>query len=183
MTMKRLFEGKVGVDYGQMSFVDNPENMPDDMAECFGGQENGLCGAAMPGVLFLLTGLHSGQVHMSIDLSESEPPLDDLWEEVVEVSFVVGSPAKPGILEWAAQGWHPVKLKRGTYRARYCAKNMQSGQEHFAIDHHEEPVDSYLLIFWPAPRAKDRILKQSSKAAAYWHSWVRELPPSEWEPQ
>jgi hypothetical protein len=30
--MKRLFEGKVGVDYGQMSFVDNPENMPDDMA-------------------------------------------------------------------------------------------------------------------------------------------------------
>jgi hypothetical protein len=30
-------------------------------------------------------------------------------------------------------------------------------------------VDFYLLQFWPAPIAADRILRQTSQAAAYWH--------------
>ena len=38
-----------------------------------------------------------------------------------------------------------------------------------AVMDDEEVVDSYLLSFWPAPPMSDRIVKQTSDAAAYWH--------------
>ena len=47
---------------------------------------------------------------MTVDLCDSEPPIDDSWEEIVEVSFVTTSPLKPGIAEWGGHGWHPLKL-------------------------------------------------------------------------
>lgn len=72
--MKRLFEGMVWVDYSQVYVVADPENLP-DMDWCFEGQENGLCGASQPGVLFLITGLNTGSVAMTVDLCDSEPPL------------------------------------------------------------------------------------------------------------
>ena len=50
--MKRLFDGMVQVHYSQVYVVAHPENLP-DMEWCFEGQENGLCGASQPGVLFL----------------------------------------------------------------------------------------------------------------------------------
>jgi hypothetical protein len=180
--MKRLFARKVHVHYGQMYFVAHPENLP-DMDECFGGQENGLCGAAMPGTLFLITGLHTGSVNVTVELCDAEPPLDDSWEEIVEVSFVVTSPTKPGIAEWGAGGWHPVKLERGTYRARYCARDMQAARDKDTVLSGEESIDSYHLSLWPAAGAKDRVLKQTSQVAAYWHESARKRPPFEWEPQ
>lgn len=48
------------VHYGQL-YVESSENSA-DLHECFAGQRNGLCGAAVPGKLFLITGLHTGKV-------------------------------------------------------------------------------------------------------------------------
>lgn len=41
---------------------------------------------------------------------------------------------------------------------------------------HCEPVDDYLLTFWPAPESPDAVLKQTSQTAAYWHSAWKEAP-------
>jgi hypothetical protein len=37
----------------------------------------------------LITGLHTGQVGFTVDVLDAAPPLDDAWEEIVEVSFTV----------------------------------------------------------------------------------------------
>jgi hypothetical protein len=178
--MKRLFEGTVHVVYSQVYVVAHPENLP-DMDWCFEGQENGLCGASQPGVLFLITGLHTGSVAMTVDLCDSEPLMDDSWEEVVEVSFVTTSPWEPGISEWAGEGWHPLKFKRRSYRVRYCARHMESGRHKSIGSEIDESPDTYSLTFWHARVTKDRILKQTSETARNWHDWVRNRPPTEWE--
>jgi hypothetical protein len=38
-------------------------------------------------------------------------------------------------------------------------------------------ADHYLLQFWPAPPEPDRVVKQTSETAAYWHEFAREQPP------
>jgi hypothetical protein len=67
-------------------------------------------------------------------------------------------------------------LAQGTYRARYHANNMQGGREKDVTFAHEEPVDSYRLTLWPAPTSKDRVLRQTSEIAAYWHDEARQQP-------
>lgn len=38
-------------------------------------------------MLFLMTGLHTGIVGISIHLFDAEPDIDESWEEIVDVSF------------------------------------------------------------------------------------------------
>lgn len=147
-----------------------------DFCQCFEGQENGICGANQPGVLLLTTGLHTGSVALTVDLCDSEPLMDDSWEEIVEVSFVATSPLEPGIAEWGGHGWNPLKFKPGNYRVRYCARHMATGRERSVGRGMKKPPDTYYLAFWPAPAAKDRILKQTSETAdhhSFQRSWVR----------
>ena len=57
------------VHYGQFS-VHSTDDWP-DLGECFAGQRNGLCGGAMPGHLFLITGSHTGHVGTTeLDLAD-----------------------------------------------------------------------------------------------------------------
>jgi len=48
---------------------------------------------------------------------------------------------------------------------------MDAGNTADTIVDGEEPVDAYALWFWPAPNAPDRVLRQASEVAAYWHGW------------
>ena len=173
--MKRLFAGKVQVHYSFMYFQGGTEDLP-GLNECFAGQVNGLCGARMRNHLLLMTGLHTGAVNMTVDFWDAEPPLDDSWEEVVEVSFVVNEPERTGILDGTLASWHPVELRRGRYRVRYCARNMDAGRrKDTVVSGKEEPVDEYSLSFWFAPGAPDRLIRQTSQAAAHRHQWVDKL--------
>jgi hypothetical protein len=97
--MKRLFSGTVQVHYSAMYFQGAASGMPEG-GQYFEGQVNGLCGAGGRSYLLLMTGLHTGGVKVTIDFWDGEPPLDDSWEEVVEVSFVVDDPEYTGILGW-----------------------------------------------------------------------------------
>jgi hypothetical protein len=84
---RTLFDGVVHVHY---RFV-NVHRADDEVAWEIGaerrGQVNGLCRAAVPGVMSLVTGLHTGPVPFVVELHDAEPTLDELWEEAVEVSF------------------------------------------------------------------------------------------------
>jgi hypothetical protein len=157
--MRTLMTGPVWVSYSQIYVESGPDDIDPD--ESFAGQQNGLCGAAKAGSLFLTTGLHTGEVGFAVELHDDEPPLDDTWEEIVEASYrPLGDVT---LMTWAGDGgsWG-LDLEEINYRVRYCGSGMDPA-------HQGAPVDRYLLQFWPAPPATDRIVKQTSAQAAYWH--------------
>jgi hypothetical protein len=164
------------VHYGQI-YVQSGEDYP-DLAECFGGQSNGLCGAATPGNLFLITGLHTGEVGFMVELYDKPPPEDDSWQEVVEASF--RPLGETGLAGWGGEGYWPLDLAEASYRVRYCAMGMDEARELDTRMEDDPEADHYLLQFWPAPPEPDRVVKQTSGTAAYWHEFAREqlAPPT-----
>jgi hypothetical protein len=174
-----LMDGEVWVHYAQV-YVESlraDERVYPDLAACFAGQSNGLCGAAVPGVLFLNTGLHTGKVHFRAELHDEPPPSGDGWQEIVEVSF---QPAGEVLLaEWGDGETWPLELARTPYRVRYCATGMDEGHDLDTRTDEDPAPDRYLLQFWPDPDGPvpDRIIRQTSEMAAYWHGFAREQPP------
>jgi hypothetical protein len=171
--MQTLFSGEVHVAYGQVYVCSDDDGH--DLGDSFAGQRAGLCGGAVPGHLFLLTGTHTGSVPVTVELYETEPPLDaDAWEDIVEVSFRPVSD-KTCLVEWDYRRY-PLPLSETSYRVRYHCRGMD--ETHDAVRGAGEPVlDEYLLRFWPSPPASDRVVKETSRAAAYWHEFAREQPP------
>lgn len=161
------------VHYRQI-YVQSGEEYP-EMAECFGGHSNGLCGAATPGFLFLITGLHTGEVGFTVELHDEPPPVDDSWQEVVEASF--RPMGETGLLGWGGQAYWPLDLAEASYRARYCATGMDEARELDTRMKDDPEADHYLLQFWPAPPEPDRVVRQTSEIAAYWHDVARKQPP------
>ncbi|CAM5640199.1 hypothetical protein [Streptomyces purpurascens] len=174
--MRRPVEGEVHVHYGQIYVESDPDGYGPGLAEAFAGQSAGLCGAAIPGSLHLSTGLHTGDVGFTVEVCEEAPPLDPVWEDVVEVSFRPVS-RDSALVQWAGEAAWPLGLEETDYRVRYCAQGMdRAGEKDTRMD--DEPqLDRYLLQFWPAPPEPDRVLKQTSLSAAHWHRYARELPP------
>ncbi|TCO59213.1 hypothetical protein EV192_10453 [Actinocrispum wychmicini] len=165
--------GEAHVHYGQI-YVESADHAP-DLGMCFGGQRNGLCGAAMPGVLFMITGRHTGTVGFTVEVHESPPPPDDRWEEVVEVSYRPRGEA--ALVTWGGEHGWPLELAETDYRVRYCGSGMDAARAQDSRWDDEPEVDRYLLQFWPAPPEADRIVKETSEQAAYWHAFAREQPP------
>ncbi|MFI7018430.1 hypothetical protein [Streptomyces sp. NPDC050164] len=174
--MRRPVEGEVHVHYGQIYVETDPDSFGPDLEEAFAGQSAGLCGAATPGALWLSTGLHTGDVGFTVEVHEQAPPLDPAWEDVVEVSFRPVS-ADSALVEWGGGASWPLDLEQTDHRVRYCARGMDQASERDTRLDGEPQLDRYLLQFWPAPPEPDRVLKQTSRIAAYRHRYARELPP------
>lgn len=173
MLVTILFDGEIHIAYAQ-AYVQDGFNWPsDEMQYCFAGQQNGLCGAGVPGGLWLVTGLHTGRVAFTVKVHDVGPEPDSSWEEIVEVSFRVDH-AHVLLVEWAASEVYPLPLDRGDYRVRYSAQHMDAAHDH--PPEGGEPLDRYLLQFWRSPPTPDAVLKQTSSAAAYWHDHARRLP-------
>jgi hypothetical protein len=174
VVMRRPVEGEVHVHYGQIYVESDPDSFGPDFAEAFARQSSGLCGAAVPGALWLTTGLHTGHVGFTVEVHDQPPPLDEEWEDVVEVSYRPAS-ARSTLLQWAGEAFWDLDLEEIDYRVRYCAKGMdEARQQDTRLD--EPQIDCYLLQFWPAPPAPERIVKQTAEIAAYWHDWARQQP-------
>ncbi|HEX3450067.1 MAG TPA: hypothetical protein VHS97_17570 [Isosphaeraceae bacterium] len=174
--VRTLMSGPAYVHYGQI-YVESGLEFP-DMTECFGGQRNGLCGAAVPGLLFLITGLHTGDVGFTVELYDKRPPVDEGWQEIVETSFrPMGEAALVG---WGCQWRQPLDLAEASYRVRYCAAGMDDGSKLDTRMAGEPEADRYLLLFWPAPLELDAVIKQTSGTAAYWHEFAsqQQAPPA-----
>jgi hypothetical protein len=74
------------------SCIFTPGEAPGLSAEAaFAGHHNGLCGAAQPGALFLVTGLRQEHVGFRGELHDREPALSDSWTDVVEVSLTTAA--------------------------------------------------------------------------------------------
>jgi len=173
--MRTVVHGDVHVHYGQIYVhSEGGEPFEGDLSACFAGQRNGLCGAAVPGTLFLLTGLHTGEVGFTAEVHETEPAAGDA-EDVVEASFRAEGPAR--LVTWGGSDRWELELAPGDYRVRYSGTGMDAGRELDTRVDGEPQRDRYLLQFWPAPPAPDEVVKQSSQVAAYWHDFARKLPP------
>jgi hypothetical protein len=169
----RIFEGRLWVHYGQAYVLPNG-SVDVDLEGSFVGQRNGLCGAADGRALFLITGLHTGGVYFLLDVLDAEPAIDLSWEEIVEAPFSV-SVSGVSLVEWGGQHTYAIPISPGTYRVRYCARNMQRGRDIDCIQEGEAPVDFYSLEIWPSKTSPDVVLKQTSEVAEYWHQYARTL--------
>lgn len=170
--MRTLLDGEVDVHYWQMYVESGSAGIP-DLPGAFAGQANGICGAAVPHSLFLITGLHTGTVGFRVELHDAPPRLDEEWEDVVEVSFRAAT-AEVALLDWDGAG-HPLDLEPADYRVRYCASGMDEAREQDTRLEDEPALDRYLLQFWPAPPAPDRVIRQTSEAAKFEHGHARGL--------
>ncbi|GLQ12316.1 hypothetical protein GCM10007913_42490 [Devosia yakushimensis] len=170
--MTTLFSQNISVQYGQ-AYLELGGQFNGSMEDCFRGQSNGICGASAPDLLFLITGLHTGKVGLTINLFDTDPGIDETWDEIVEVSCQAPK-GEVALSEWAADSGPPMAVPAGSYRARYHARKMQAANE-LDTNVTEVPVDTYRLDLWPAPPAADRIIKQTSEVAAYWHGWAKGL--------
>jgi hypothetical protein len=174
-----LFDGELHVHYGQFYIESRIDDFFGDLTEALGGQANGLCGAAVPGFLYLITGLHTGNVHLTVELLDAAPPVGDGWEDVVEVSFRPET-AKVVLVQWAGEASWPLALAPLSYRVRYSVSGMDQAHAQDTRMDEDPALDRYLLQLWPAPAAPDEIIRQTSEGAAYWHevAQFRPAPPS-----
>ncbi|TDW71029.1 hypothetical protein [Kribbella pratensis] len=174
MTMRTLMNEPARVAYAQI-YVQSGEDYA-DLGECFAGQRNGLCGAAVPGKLFLVTGLHTGRVGFTVELHDTMPSVEYSAEDVVEAPYRPIGDAK--LVTWggSAGPWSLALEPQTDYRVRYSAWGMDEGHQAGPPMDGEPLVDRYLLQFWPARPAPDRVVKETSKQAAYWHKFARQQP-------
>jgi hypothetical protein len=173
--MRRPVDGEVHVHYSQIYVESDPASVGPDLAQAFAGQSSGLCGAAIPGTLWLTTGLHTGRVGFAVEVHEQVPTLDPVWEDVVEVSFRPAS-ARSVLVGWAGAVTRELDLDEADYRVRYHALGMDEARRRDTRASGPQ-LDRYLLQFWPAAPAPDRVLKQTAEIAAYWHEFARTQPP------
>ncbi|MEV5204793.1 hypothetical protein [Streptomyces sp. NPDC053720] len=177
--MRTVYCGELRVAYGQFYVDSRPDEDGEyvGLPETFAGQAGGLCGAAVPGYLFLNTGLHTGEVGLTVEVHDTAPLLDDSWEDVVEAAFRPAS-GSTVVLPWGDGPLVSLDLPVTGHRVRYCGRDMdRAREEELAILSGEASADRYLLQFWPAAPRPDEVVKQTAGAAAYWHQWARALPP------
>jgi hypothetical protein len=165
--MTQIFDGQLRVQYHQAYVQTDGADLVEHLPDAFRGQINGLCGAAIPGNLVLITGLHTGWVNFTVDVLDTSPILDDTWEEIVE-AFFMPAPGETLLLDWDGNTACTIPLLSAAYRVRYCARNMDVGREVDTLVKCE-PVDSYALLFWLAEQTSDSVIKQTSQEAANCH--------------
>ncbi|WP_211244011.1 hypothetical protein [Actinospica robiniae] len=173
--MRTVVDGEVFVHYGQIYVNSDPDSFGPELKAAFAGQSVGLCGGADPGALWLVTGLHTGNVGFTVEVHDQPPLLDPAWEEAVEVSFRPAS-GRSLLVQWAGSAAWELGLDEIDYRVRYCAQGMEGARLKDTRTHGPQ-LDRYLLQFWPAPPEPERLLRRTSSVAEYWHEFARKQPP------
>ncbi|WP_199547043.1 hypothetical protein, partial [Streptomyces sp. N35] len=176
--VRTVYDGELSVSHSQFYVESRPDSGGRERVDPLAGQSNGLCGAAVPGYLIMTTGLHTGRVGLKVEVHEAEPPLvEEPWEEIVEASFRPVS-SDTAIFPWGDGRLCSLDLPLVDHRVRYCGLGMElSWDDETAVLEGGPPVDHYLLQFWPAPPAPDRVIKQTTRSADHWHQYARSRPP------
>lgn len=177
MSLKKIFCGNIFTNYSEFTIeCDDPD---DSLLEKGGyaNQENGLCGCSATGRLFFTAEPKDSLIKLEIELNNEEPSIDNSFDEIVEVSFVKGE-QDIFLCEWAHEEMHQLEIPVGQYRVRYNIKgfDLDYDYENMKEPENDEPLpplpgQTYLIQFWPsAKHDADKIIKQTSKSADYWHN-------------
>ena len=180
--MQVLFDGPVSVHYGYVFLLATARHKLPDLMDARRGQVNGLCGAAVPGVLSMITGLHTGEVPLVIEWHDVQPPPQGGWEDIVEASL--DAQTDQAVLSAFDQSSRLTLPAIGPSRARFHANGMDAAHDQDTRCEGDPTVDRYLLQLWPADIAADSIVRSASAYAHYWHEQAAALdPPSSPEPE
>jgi hypothetical protein len=166
-----LLDQVIETDYGQLNLAWGEDGTFDgDFDRFYGGQVNGLVGAANWQGVHVNLARRSGGSPVRIVLFDAAPGIDNgQWEDIVEVSITLPEGHEMAWSAWAGFGSGPISLPSGSYRLRVSAKGRDEGHlSEFA----EGTVDDYLLQLWPTPWQPDAILLIGSEDAEYWHREV-----------
>ncbi|MET7486741.1 hypothetical protein [Streptomyces sp. NPDC005538] len=173
--MRTVLDDEVDVSYCQVYVESQDASEFGDVNDAFGGQRNGLCGAAWPGMMWLATGLYYGRVGFRVEVHDERPDVDQGWEEIVEASYRPVGDAS--LVEWGGGTSWDLGLVDTDYRVRYSAFGMDRAAAAHSRGDGEPVIDRYLLQFWPCAPEPDLVVKQTARAAGYWHKHVSTLPP------
>ncbi len=143
----------------------DPDVMEDFRADF---TETGLV-ATTSGGAAVLCGLHLGEIDVTAETWEREPPVElDPWQDVAEAPL-----PWPGerMQVWGAGYGEDEELTiaipgPGDYRVRVSGRNRDDGEDRDEGD----PVERYLVQVWPAPPAPPLLRKATSQTGAYWRS-------------
>ena len=174
--MKTLYNSSLGIEYGQFyitpvadDFEEEDDLIPDN---AFEEQENGLCGAALRERIFFVVGIQNGKIAVDVQLHDSSPEVNDSFEEIVEVS-IIRAEHKLHLCEWGWVNTHELDIPAGTYRLRYSIDGFENDYDPDIEDEEywESPLprQKHLIQIWPSGASEDRILKQTTEQAKYWH--------------
>lgn len=167
--MQVLFDDTLFVHYGFV-FLSPTDEEDADLDESLRGQVNGLLGAGTGQALALITGTHTGDVPLRVEWYDAEPPIGDVWEDVVEASVDIAS---TDMRLAAFDDARVIQLPAtGAHRVRLCAVGFEAARRDEDLDNGRVP-DRYLLQLWAAPMAGDSIVRVSGPAAQYWHDEAR----------
>jgi len=166
-----IFSGEMETAYSQMYILSGDYDPSLRSYGAFTGQSNGLCGGVVPGGLYLWLGVHTGRLHITVEVHEVAPAIDTSWEEIVEASCYFNTP--PISLQgWAGESILELPLSAGAYRVRFCAKGYGLSEEQRKFG--DPSIESYCLILWAEPRRADEVIKQTSARAIFIHQKVQQ---------
>ncbi|MEU4335917.1 hypothetical protein AB0F59_14905 [Micromonospora lupini] len=206
--MRVLFDGKAPVDYGQIYVTSRElPNMEGAFAGqanglCGAGQPGALflMTGTHSGRVDLRIEVYDDEPPAATDEWEEVVEVPFLPKDAA-VDLVPWGDGPLAQLPLIPEGQDTGRLP--AYRVRYCATGMDAGSDPFGgldpdelddgdYTYMDRRPDRYLLCFWPegstggdpgddpsdAGTRTDAILRQTSRAAAYWHGWAAGLPPA-----
>ncbi|MFE7976088.1 hypothetical protein [Streptomyces shenzhenensis] len=115
----------------------------------------------------IVTGIHTGEIRATATSLTGPAPVhaDDVWEEIVEVSVQAptGSLRVESLEQGPVDGLAPLSpTGPDWYRLRVHARGRSLHPDKTS----PEPVDDYLVMTWPAPRADADINETRPRARA-----------------
>ncbi|MEU9556482.1 hypothetical protein [Streptomyces fumanus] len=148
--------GLVPVQYHQFAISD--EDGP--AGPTLGRRHNGLV-QVTDGALTVLTGIHTGDVDVTVSLHHSPPPPDSgTWQEIVEISARSASGALMvhGIMDDLDEDLLVLSFDGpGDYRLRLHARGRDT-----AVDLAPDSITEwYLIQVWPAPTHEAIVLRRT----------------------
>lgn len=151
----------VPVQYHQFNISDEGGPTGPDLQR----EHNGLV-QVTDGVTIVLTGIHTGDVDVTVTLHEAEPALDSGgWQECVEISAhsASGDLMVRGLMDDLDEELPVLSFSGpGDYRLRVHARGRDTAVD-LAPD---EVTEWYLVQAWPAPVQPARVLSQSDAYGA-----------------
>jgi hypothetical protein len=153
--------GLVPVRYHQFTISDEDGPAGPDL----GREHNGLVQVA-DGALTVMTGIHTGNVDVTVTLHHTQPPPGSgTWQEIVEISAhsASGDLMVRGIMDDLDEDLPVLSFNGpGDYRLRIHARGRDT-----AVDLAPDRVTEwYLIHVWPAPARAATVLCQSDNYGA-----------------
>lgn len=145
----------VAVEYHHFQITDPDGPVADDVDASVTGLVS-----ASGGIIEVSTGIHTGDVRVTVELHLQRPEPGTGWEEIAEISCTSssGELLVTSFMDESADLPSLAVQGAGTYRLRVHARGRDRAVDHTVID---DVVEFYLIQSWPAAH-QDAVLAKAT---------------------